>query len=174
MPLDDRVPVAALIQSCLSDLVAKADSLDPVQTESLVQALAQLTLIARGVAEARSESSRAALRVGRLSAARYIIGRDFEHLGLSPVFVAGQLGISVRHLHALFEPAGQSFSQSVTAARLAEACRRLRQHPAQPVADIAFACGFDSLATFHRVFRAAFGTTPGDYRRSVQGAGLDG
>ncbi|RDJ27829.1 AraC family transcriptional regulator [Bosea caraganae] len=174
MPLDDRVPVTALIQSCFSDLAAKADNLDSAQAESLVQALAQLTLIARGVAEARSESSRAALRVGRLSAARYIIGRDADRASLSPAFVAGQLGISVRHLHALFEPTGQSFSQSVTAARLAEACRRLRQHPSQPVADIAFACGFDSLATFHRVFRAAFYMPPGDYRRSLQGKGPDG
>lgn len=170
-PLDERVPVTALIQSCFSDLVAKADGIDGEQPEILVQSLGQLVLIARGVAEARSESSRAALRVGRLSAARYIIERDSDHPGLSPASVAGQLGISVRHLHALFEPTGRSFSQSVTAVRLAEAGRCLGRYPARPVADIAFSCGFDSLATFHRAFRAAYGMTPSDYRRSLNAGG---
>jgi AraC-like DNA-binding protein len=167
-PLDERVPVTALIQSCFSDLVAKADTIDPAQAQLLIQSLAQLMLIARGVVEARNDSSVAALRVGRLSAARYIIDRDSDSALLSPAFVAGQLGISVRHLHVLFEPTGQSFSQNVTAVRLAEACRCLREYPTRPVADIAFSCGFDSLATFHRSFRAAYGMTPGDFRRSVQ------
>ncbi len=31
-------------------------------------------------------------------------------------------------------------------------------------ADIAFACGFDSIATFYRVFRSAYGMTPGHVR----------
>ena len=31
--------------------------------------------------------------------------------------------------------------------------------------EIAFACGFDSIATFYRVFRATYGMTPGDARR---------
>lgn len=148
-PLDERVPVTALIQSCFSDLAEKADTIDPAQAQLLIQSLAQLVLIARGVAEARSDSSVAALRVGRLSAARHIIDRDSDSPMLSPAFVAGQLGVSVRHLHALFEPTGQSFSQSVMAVRLAEAGRCLRQQLSRPVADIAFSCGFDSLATFH-------------------------
>lgn len=166
-PLDERTPLAALIQSCFSDLVAKADGLGTERTERLVQTLGQLMMIARGVAEARSEAGRAALRVGRLSAARRIIERDFDHTKLSPDFVAGQLGISVRHLHVLFEPTGQSFSQSVTAIRLAEAGRCLGRHPERSVAEIAFSCGFDSLATFHRAFRAAYGVAPGDYRRAM-------
>lgn len=170
-PLDERVPVTALIQSCFSDLVAKADGPEPERAELLVRSLGQLMLIARGVAEARSEAGRAALRVGRLSAARQIIERDFDHPKLSPDFVAGQLGISIRHLHILFEPTGKSFSKSVTAIRLAEAGRSLRLHRARPVAEIAFACGFDSLATFHRAFRAAYGMAPGDYRRVLTEGG---
>ena len=31
--------------------------------------------------------------------------------------------------------------------------------------EIAFSCGFDSIATFYRVFRATYGMTPGDARR---------
>jgi AraC-like DNA-binding protein len=36
--------------------------------------------------------------------------------------------------------------------------------PQRSISDVAFACGFESLATFYRVFRAAQGTTPGDFR----------
>jgi len=36
--------------------------------------------------------------------------------------------------------------------------------PLRPVTEIALACGFDSLATFYRTFRRAYGMTPGDVR----------
>ncbi len=40
----------------------------------------------------------------------------------------------------------------------------LREAPERPIADIAHACGFASLATFYRVFSAATGLTPGKFR----------
>ena len=48
--------------------------------------------------------------------------------------------------------------------RLIESCRLLQQEPDRQVSDIAFSCGFESLATFYRVFRRAYGLTPGDVR----------
>jgi len=42
--------------------------------------------------------------------------------------------------------------------------------PAHSVTDIAYACGFDSPATFYRVFRAAFGMTPRDVRMAARDA----
>ena len=38
-------------------------------------------------------------------------------------------------------------------------------HGQRGIDEIAFACGFDSIATFYRVFRATYGMTPGDARR---------
>jgi AraC-like DNA-binding protein len=32
------------------------------------------------------------------------------------------------------------------------------------IAEIATSCGFDSLATYYRVFNAAYGMAPGDFR----------
>ena len=44
------------------------------------------------------------------------------------------------------------------------ALRLLLHRQERTVADIAYACGFDSLATFYRAFRAAYGMTPLDMR----------
>ncbi len=121
-------------------------------------------MIARGRLASGSPEGRAALRSGFLHAARDIIMRDLQHPELTPAAIAAELGISLRQVHVLFEPTGQTFARTLTAARVAEARRLLKTMPARPVTDIAFACGFDSIATFYRVFRSAYGMTPSDVR----------
>jgi len=69
--------------------------------------------------------------------------------------------------HALFEESAMSFSQTVTAMRIDESPKLLAQVPLRPIAKIAVACGFESLATFYRVFRAAHGVAPGDFREAA-------
>ncbi|WP_349644002.1 helix-turn-helix transcriptional regulator [Bradyrhizobium sp. LTSPM299] len=118
----------------------------------------------RGIARPGSRLAQQALRVGRLSLARRLIAQHLSRAELSPTLVADMLGISVRHVHMLFETAEMSFSQTVTALRLDHSRRLLREAPQRPIADIAHACGFESLATFYRVFNAAVSMTPGDYR----------
>jgi len=91
---------------------------------------------------------------------------------LSPASVADQLGISIRHLHALFERTAMSFSQTLTASRIEHSQKLLLGTPGRAVSSIAFASGFDSLATFYRVFRATSGMAPGDFRESATGAAV--
>jgi AraC-like DNA-binding protein len=73
--------------------------------------------------------------------------------------------MSVRQLHVLFEPGGTSFAQYLLSRRLEE-CKVALLNPIRrrSVTDIAFAWGFNSLATFHRALRQAFGVTPGELR----------
>jgi AraC-like DNA-binding protein len=132
--------------------------------EAAVANLGQLALLARGRAMPGSPESRAALRFGQFHAARQILAQNLYRPDLSPTQVAGLLGVSVRQIHLLFEASGESFSRTLTTQRLAEAHRQLRQDTKRPVADIAFACGFESLATFYRVFRRAYGLSPSDVR----------
>lgn len=77
------------------------------------------------------------------------------------------LGISVRQLHLLFEPTGMSVARYLMLKRLEHARELLAQAAQRPVSAIAFSSGFESLATFYRVFRHAFGVSPVDYRQSV-------
>ncbi|PDT58632.1 AraC family transcriptional regulator [Bradyrhizobium diazoefficiens] len=143
-----------------------ADATSLVQT-SLVQALAHLALIERGIVRPGSRLGQAALRTARLSQARRLIARQLQNPDLAPAMVADLLGVSVRHLHMLFEAAEKSFSQTVTDERLKRSRRLLREAPERLIADIATSCGFESLATYYRVFNAAYGMAPGDFRARV-------
>jgi AraC-like DNA-binding protein len=163
-PFDDGVAVGPLLQSCFTDLVDAAGSLDAPEASRLVDALVQLTLIGRGVVALGSKTTIHALRVGRLSAARRLIAAQLSNVNLSPAFVAHRLGVSVRHMHELFETTEKSFSQTVTALRLEASRGLLISAPQRSISDVAFACGFESLATFYRAFRAAQAMTPGDFR----------
>jgi len=129
-----------------------------------IESIARLALIARGRLAQGSPEGRAALRAGFLYAAREIMARDLHRPGLTPAAVANELAISLRQVHMLFEPTGLSCARTLTALRLKEARRLLETMPARPVADVVYACGFDSIATFYRVFRSAYGMTPGDVR----------
>ena len=138
-----------------------------LSAEDRATALATLTGLATLVLRRdrrAEEPGRAAVQAARLQAARDHIARYATHPGLSPAAVAAALGISVRQLHALFEPSGQSFSQRLREERVARATQALQADPTRTVAEIAFGCGFDSLPTFYRAFRAAAGMAPGDLR----------
>jgi AraC-like DNA-binding protein len=130
----------------------------------LVEALAHLALIERGLVRPVSRVALSAIRIGRLSLARRLITRHLSSAALSPAIVAALLGVSVRHLYALFEATGTSFAQTVTAQRIGESRRLMKEAPERSISQIAFASGFDSLATFYRAFQAAHGASPGDFR----------
>lgn len=166
-PFGSDPVVAPLLQSCFADLVTGGESMEPQAASRLTRALASLALIERGTLNPGSEFARKALRVGRLSLAQRIIASQLSDANLSPASVASQLGISIRHLHALFERTAMSFSQTLTASRIEHSRKLLVEAPARAVSSIAFASGFDSLATFYRVFRAASGMAPGDFRESA-------
>lgn len=158
-PLMQGARLTRLIKATLSALEH-----DPFQASGEIESIARLALIARGRLAQGSPEGRAALRAGFLYAAREIMIRDLHRPDLTSATVAAELAISLRQVHVLFEPTGLSFARSLTAMRLKEARRLLGLTPARQVADIAYACGFDSIATFYRVFRSAYGMTPGDVR----------
>jgi AraC-like DNA-binding protein len=166
-PFESDPVIAPLLQSCFADLVAGGESMERQAAARLIRSLASLALIERGTINPCSEFARQALRVGRLSLAQRIIASQLSDASLSPASVAGQLGISIRHLHALFERTAMSFSQTLTATRIEHSRKLLAKAPRRAISSIAFACGFDSLATFYRLFRVASGMAPGDFREAV-------
>lgn len=161
----DDTNLSPLLGACFADLDEVASDDDgALDANSLVQALAHLALIERGIVRPGSRRGQAALRTARLSQARRLIARHLQDPGLAPTVVADLLGVSVRHLHMLFETAARSFSQTVTDERLKQSRRLMREAPDRLIADIATSCGFESLATYYRVFNAAYGMAPGDFR----------
>jgi AraC family cel operon transcriptional repressor len=62
---------------------------------------------------------------------------------------------------------GITATEAVNAARMEFAARELRTGT-KKILEICFDCGFENLAHFYRIFKAATGTTPRAYRESHQ------
>jgi len=71
------------------------------------------------------------------------------------------------HFHRIFSGLmGEPVSQFVHRLRLERAAFLLKAHPRRSVTRIAMECGYGNHAAFSRAFRAAFGSTPSEWRRS--------
>ncbi|MBE1600968.1 MULTISPECIES: helix-turn-helix domain-containing protein [Streptomyces] len=92
-----------------------------------------------------------------------------EHLAdadLSPEVIAGAHHISVRYLHKLFRDEGTTVGRWIQRRRLEE-CRRdlvLGLRNRRTIASVAGRWGFLSATHFSRVFRAAYGMSPSEWR----------
>ena len=85
---------------------------------------------------------------------------------LDPPRVAAAHGVSVRRLHALFEPTGHPVAARIRDERLAAIRRDLRD-PAlahRSIARIAASHGLRNPSAFARLFRSAEGITPREFR----------
>ena len=95
--------------------------------------------------------------------------------GLDPEDIARASFISTRYLHKLFEAEGTSVCQWIRAARL-ERCRRDLLDPSlahQTILAIASRWGLPGPQHFSRLFRAAYGCSPRELRRTAVGAALE-
>jgi AraC-like DNA-binding protein len=92
-----------------------------------------------------------------------------EHLGeagLVPAQIAAAHHISLRQLHKLFRVNGTTVAGWIRQRRLEHCGRELRDQGrvARPVAAIGARWGYPDPAHFSRVFKAAYGVGPRDYR----------
>lgn len=135
-----------------------------VDAQREVANIARLAMVARGRLQPGMPEVRAAVRSGLRFAAEDIMVRDKHRQKLTPATVAYELGISVRQLHVVFASAELTFSRTLAMMRIEEARKLLVDFPSLPVIQIAYACGFDNLATFYRLFNNACGMPPGEFR----------
>jgi AraC-like DNA-binding protein len=93
----------------------------------------------------------------------YVAEHFREDLSLS--LVAEAFHVSKYHLsHVFSSKIGMGFSAYLGQIRVEYAASLIRT-TTRSLTDIWLAAGFDSQRTFNRVFRAAFGTSPSEYRR---------
>lgn len=87
---------------------------------------------------------------------------------LDPGTVAEAVGISKRHLHALFASAGTTFGATLLAIRLRRASEILSdpRFRLYQIGEAAWQCGFEDASHFARRFKRSFGVTPLNFRRS--------
>ncbi|EFM10083.1 two component transcriptional regulator, AraC family [Paenibacillus curdlanolyticus YK9] len=79
--------------------------------------------------------------------------------------MASRFSYSPNHFGVLFkEQVGISFNDYVVSRRMAKA-KEMLQQPQYKIYEIADRVGYKSLTYFSRMFKEAFGMTPGDYRK---------
>lgn len=59
---------------------------------------------------------------------------------------------------------GKNFVDCLNDIRISAAVRELVDNPGKSIAEIAYACGFNNLSNFNRIFKKKKGTTPKDFR----------
>jgi AraC-like DNA-binding protein len=165
-PLAATTGTAPLVASYLRGL---ADNLDILAGPSAARVsrhfLDLVTTFLGEHLERRVGPARAELGTLTISILRYI-DQHLSDPDLDPVHIAEVHHISVRYLHKLFEPTGASVGQWIRRRRLEHARTQLadRHTVDLAVAEVAHRCGFVDAGYFGRVFKSAYGMTPGQWR----------
>ena len=156
--------INGLVQAYLNALDDAIDECDGAEMPAIVDNFCRLLALACGSAPG---DQRVATRAAKLRQVKDYVTLHLSEPDLTPARVAAAMKISVRQLHFLFEPTETSFAEHVLARRLEE-CRAILESPSnrtRSVTDIAYAWGFNSLASFYRAFGQRFGVSPGRVRR---------
>jgi AraC-like DNA-binding protein len=160
----------ALVSSIARQLPGRLDDLDVAEAARVGTTLLDLLSVALLGRLGRSgdvpaSSRRRALLVSIHS----YVEQHLSDPALSPAQVADAHFISVRYLHRLFESEEATVAEHIRRRRL-DRCRRDLLEPDLrdlPVAAVGARWGLPTAAHFSRAFRAAYGITPGELRRTA-------
>ena len=120
---------------------------------------AQLYESAHRIQELKAQLERPAIR-----RAREFVEERFRDPNLRLADAAARAELSPAHFsHVFHRDTGVTFTRYVQARRIAEAERLLRE-TGKSVTKICYACGFNSLTHFNRVFRRGRGCSPSQFR----------
>ena len=159
-------PLYGMLRAGIAEFVKLKDA--PAATaEGAIQVLAHLIALSYGFDPLDDEDVGSSVAQVRLKQAAHIIAANCHDPRLNARMIAAHLGISVRRLHAIYEPSGGTVSRHILSARVQRAREMLAAGGDRPVLDIALACGFYSHSTFYRCFVDATGMTPGEFRKAM-------
>lgn len=168
-PVPRMSRLGTLLSPFLSELADTASSSRPPVGELLawnaVNALATLATEQLGRDATGTPDGRSPMMAGILQ----FIDLHLTDEDLSPETIAGAHHISARYLHRLFQDEGTTVGRWIQRRRLEE-CRRdlmVRARRGQTIAAVANRWGFMSATHFSRVFRAAYGMSPSEWRDTV-------
>ena len=162
--LSEDTTMAMLAADYLRCFSMRCATLTEPQLDAALNALDTLLAAALGDQAVVHNDGSAALQAARFATSRGSIERWLHRTVLSPALVARNVGVSTRQLHRIFAREGTAVALEIRNARVKRAQILLAREPTRPVTDIALACGFDSLPTFYRSFRAVAGMTATEWR----------
>ncbi|MFF5571949.1 helix-turn-helix domain-containing protein [Streptomyces luteogriseus] len=168
---------AALVGTYFARLAREAGHLDAVAGRQFAATALDLLALLINERSGRFTPQTPETAAATLVRVKHHILGHLADPGLAPPQIAAAHFMSVRYLHKLFQAEGVTVGEWIRTQRL-ERCRRdlLRSPaPGHGVAAVARRWGFTSPSHFSRAFRAAFGTTPREWRihgLSGEGAGV--
>lgn len=158
-----RVAQLLLDQNVRQLLDADEDLGQPLEVAAgeYIASLADTILQGQGPSAAKPQDRKPDTRIADI---RKQIARSYRIPDLTPAAAGERLGMSARSIQHVLSQHGSTFSAELMAMRLEAAFGMLRSGTRDPIADIAFKCGFADLSTFYRAFRARYGQTPNTAR----------
>lgn len=142
--------------------------LDDLAAEVIGRHIIEMLALALDRQAEVTTSASSLVRAAHLRRAETLIRQRISDVALTPRAVADGCGISLRYLHSIFAESDRSVSQYIREHRLLAAREMLEMPGIMKMADIAYRFGFADQAIFSRQFRAKFGLTPSEYRRSMR------
>lgn len=170
LPFSGRAGLGALVAQFLTRLTTESAACGPADAERL--GVVALDLAAALLAHHLDETTPPEAHPEALATRIHSYVR--QHLGdpgLTPRRIAAAHHISLRTLHRVFERQGATVTAWIRQQRL-DGVRRDLTNPAlaaRPIHAVAAAWGFPRAADFTRVFRAAYGMPPSEYRHLGMG-----
>jgi len=160
------------VEKCVIDLIREHERKDYAYALALNARIFDIiVLIARSMARSADNSENTAVRkiagLQQINKAFEYIEQNYPlHLTLKDV--SNAVGFSEYHFSRLFkEYTGQSFLNYLNYYRVKQA-EKLLKSTERPVLDIALESGFNSLATFNRIFKKLKGCSPTYYRKACR------
>ncbi|ELL0560857.1 helix-turn-helix transcriptional regulator, partial [Vibrio vulnificus] len=102
--------------------------------------------------------------ISRINDVLYFIHQDISR-ELSAKALADVAAYSEQHFHRVFKQVvGESIHQYIRRTRMEYAANQLMFDTRSSVLDIANKCGFSSVSSFSRAFKATFSMAPGEWR----------
>jgi len=164
--------VVSALAGTLADHLDDAHPAERTRLGTAVLDLAGVVLAARadGAGAVPPETRQRAL----LLRIQSFVEQRLDDPALSPRAIADAHFISIRYLHRLFEQQELTVGGWIRERRL-DRCRRDLSDPAladRPVSAIAAARGITNPSHFSRIFRAAYGAPPAEYRAAASAASV--
>ncbi|MGL4311035.1 MAG: helix-turn-helix domain-containing protein, partial [Paracoccaceae bacterium] len=155
----ERGDTLSTAMRCVLDRMLDADAGCAALGEALINILG-----AYFHARAQGQESASALLYRRALQRLEAQARDSD-LGIDTL--AADLGVSRRTLQRVFAEQQDSFTSRLQVLRLDLARTRLMAGECN-IARVAYACGFNDLSNFYRLFRERFGVAPGQIRTPLR------
>ncbi|MGH6734569.1 MAG: helix-turn-helix domain-containing protein [Methyloceanibacter sp.] len=161
--------LAQLFASYLAAGFLTADRLSASAATMFAQHLIDLLAEAFAGPEPDRPAPSKAWRAAMLTHACRLMALKFGDPDLNPQRIAEQLGISTRMLHRIFAEHGETVMQHLLTERLDRAAKLLGSPHVRHrgITEIAFACGFNDLTHFGRVFAERMGMPPSQWRKQA-------